>query len=700
MTDDCSVRRDFSSRNSIRMNYGKRLRIGVALLVAVVLSACGGGGGGGGGSANQPPVASFTASPSSGDAPLTVAFDASASSDPDGSIARYDWAFGDGGAATGATAGHVFTTAGTFTVTLTVRDDDGAAANTTRAITVSGGTAPSNVTVSGRVTFERVPFASDPGSTLVVGLNYTATFQAPARQIEVDLLRASDKSVLATTSTDSDGRYAVSAPAGTDVIVRAKALSRMTGTVADPASWDLRVVNNTNGNALYVLDSGSFGTGTADLTRNLVATTGWGGFAGTYTGVRAAAPFAVLETLYSAAQFVIGSGDATVQLASLVAYWSPQNRPSDSFDPATGNIQTTQYWSTNSSGIPPGIYVLGAADNDTDEFDQHVMAHEFQHYLEDALSRTDSVGGPHGLDERLDMRVAFSEGFANAFSAMVLDDPLYRDSFGARQASGFGFDMESGPVSVPGWYNEASIHRIVWDLFDANNGSADGDGTNADDVTIGYGPMLEVFRDELREGVPLTSLFSFITALKERPGVPASAVDARVEAEGVSGSAYGIVSQSMDAYASTETHSSVAPTSTDLVLPVYSAITLNGPAVRVCGDTALTQPDGAVISGTYNSLGNRRFLRFTVPSARTIDIQVSCVSTDPTCQGSPQPDPDVVLTQGSDLSVFGTETGITEQVRTSVNAGEAVLEIYEYSHVDLQDATRRGRTCLTVTITG
>ena len=87
--------------------------------------------------------------------------------------------------------------------------------------------------------------------------------------------------------------------------------------------------------------------------------------------------------------------------------------------------------------------MLGAASNDTDEFDQHVVAHEFHHFLEDAVSRADSVGGTHSLDERLDPRVAFSEGFANAFSAMVLDDPVYRDSFGVAQGEDFSFNMES-----------------------------------------------------------------------------------------------------------------------------------------------------------------------------------------------------------------------------------------------------------------
>jgi len=61
---------------------------------------------------------------------------------------------------------------------------------------------------------------------------------------------------------------------------------------------------------------------------------------------------------------------------------------------------------------------------------------------------------------------------------------------------------------VPGWYSEASIHRIAWDLFDAANDAAD-----SDTVAIGFGPMFNVFRAELRNGVPLTGLFAFITAV-------------------------------------------------------------------------------------------------------------------------------------------------------------------------------------------
>jgi serine protease len=92
----------------------------------------------GAGGGNLAPVASFTATPSSGVAPLTVQFNAAASSDPDGSIAAYSWNFGDGtAAASGVTVTHSYQTAGTRTVTLTVTDNLGATNSTTRQVTVS-----------------------------------------------------------------------------------------------------------------------------------------------------------------------------------------------------------------------------------------------------------------------------------------------------------------------------------------------------------------------------------------------------------------------------------------------------------------------------------------------------------------------------------------------------------------------------------
>jgi hypothetical protein len=84
---------------------------------------------------NHPPVASPTATPSAGNAPLSVQFVANAS-DPDGDILTYSWNFGDGATSTVADPSHTYATRGTFYAWLTVSDGQ-ATASASRTITVS-----------------------------------------------------------------------------------------------------------------------------------------------------------------------------------------------------------------------------------------------------------------------------------------------------------------------------------------------------------------------------------------------------------------------------------------------------------------------------------------------------------------------------------------------------------------------------------
>jgi aryl-phospho-beta-D-glucosidase BglC (GH1 family)/PKD repeat protein len=82
---------------------------------------------------NQPPVASFTAACNG----LVCAFDGRSSSDPDGTVLGWSWAFGDGTTGTGSTVSHTFAAAGAFTVTLTVNDAAGATATRSAVVTVT-----------------------------------------------------------------------------------------------------------------------------------------------------------------------------------------------------------------------------------------------------------------------------------------------------------------------------------------------------------------------------------------------------------------------------------------------------------------------------------------------------------------------------------------------------------------------------------
>ncbi len=85
---------------------------------------------------NRPPTASFTESAEIVYVGEIIYFNASESYDPDGYIIGYFWNFGDGTNATGVTVEHSYGDNGTYIVTLTVTDDDGATANSTSTKTV------------------------------------------------------------------------------------------------------------------------------------------------------------------------------------------------------------------------------------------------------------------------------------------------------------------------------------------------------------------------------------------------------------------------------------------------------------------------------------------------------------------------------------------------------------------------------------
>jgi len=111
------------------------------------------------GAANQPPQAAING-PTSGLTGETLNFSGSNSSDPDGNIVSYDWDFGDGSADNGINVSHIYSTIGSYTVSLTVTDNDGLTAKTTLLVQINE-----------PVPVPELPIAviDDPGSNLVVG---------------------------------------------------------------------------------------------------------------------------------------------------------------------------------------------------------------------------------------------------------------------------------------------------------------------------------------------------------------------------------------------------------------------------------------------------------------------------------------------------------------------------------------------------
>jgi PKD repeat protein len=115
------------------------------------------------------PTASFTATPTSGTAPLTVAFNSTGSTPGDAPITGWSWTFGDSGTSTSQNPSHTYATPGTYTVNLTVTDSNALTdAAPPQTITVSAAPPPGDCDAQ----FEFLP---DTGAINLVTLTPSAT---------------------------------------------------------------------------------------------------------------------------------------------------------------------------------------------------------------------------------------------------------------------------------------------------------------------------------------------------------------------------------------------------------------------------------------------------------------------------------------------------------------------------------------------
>lgn len=87
--------------------------------------------------ANQSPVAVATATPSTTSTKKLITFDGSNSYDPDGTIVKWEWNFGNGVTKSGSIVTNSYSKRGTYTVTLTVTDDKGATGSAAVKVTIT-----------------------------------------------------------------------------------------------------------------------------------------------------------------------------------------------------------------------------------------------------------------------------------------------------------------------------------------------------------------------------------------------------------------------------------------------------------------------------------------------------------------------------------------------------------------------------------
>ncbi|MCO4811091.1 MAG: hypothetical protein KC572_05770 [Gammaproteobacteria bacterium] len=620
---------------------------------------------------------------------VTVNLDGTASSDPDpADTLSYAWnqTAGPNVPLTGSdSAQPSFTspdvTAGspvTLTFELAVNDGTDSATDTVNIVVSEGAT---QVTVAGKIQFEFVP----PNANCR-GLNFNAVQVRPSRGITVQLVDGNnDNNILDTTRTDANGDYAFSnVAANTDVRIRVRAELKRAGA----PGWDVEVRDNVDTSLnppplgqrpLYVVQWAPFNTGGLNISdANFTAETGWGG--SSYTGTRAAAPLAILDQVYTGMQSILAERPSEV-FPPLDMFWSVNNTLTSPLNIDLGELTASFY----STGID-SLFLLGDANVDTEEFDDHVTMHEWGHYFEDNFSRSDSIGGPHTIGQRLDARLAFGEGFATAMAAIVLEEQQYCDTSAPITSAGFGLSTESENRGDQGWMNEMSVATFIYDLWDT-----DVDGT--DNSSIGFGPILDTMIGPQANTNALTTLFSFSTALKSTlAGADLAFVNAQLGRENIERT-------TNDIWGASQNLITTAPNPGRDVLPLYTDMPTSG-TINICTNSDYdTGRNG-------NKLAEHRFLRFVTTSTSRYNITVTATTPTPVTadpDDRDQSDPDIFIWRRGGLVALGN--GPDENVETLTTqllpADTYAVSLQEWRYQDEEGAPPDypEQMCFDVTVT-
>lgn len=293
--------------------------------------------------------------------------------------------------------------------------------------------------ISGQAFYQKIPVTD-------AGLDVGHPAMVPIRNARVEVVDRSLQAIVAVSETDGNGQFQVPVPFEPDLTVRVVSRLRSSG---------LRVADNTNADALYSI--------TADVDARqpspkiVIA-----------DNSRLSGAFNILE-MVQRSNDAVRMADVTVVAPPIAIFWSIRNT-SRGGNIAQGLVGTTYFnYTTNTA------FVLGDRSIDSDEFDDSVIIHEYAHLLAARFSRDDSPGAAHGVGDMLDPRLAWSEGWANFFSGAVRNDAAYRDSMGPNGVNLLKYDLEDNipPGDKPGYWSEASVDTLLWDLYDDHDDTAD-----------------------------------------------------------------------------------------------------------------------------------------------------------------------------------------------------------------------------------
>ncbi len=492
------------------------------------------------------------------------------------------------------------------------------ACNSTDSVTQEEGETSGPLKIIGKIEYERIHPRHNEGSTILDKNNITTE---TAKQIIVKAINRSGQTI-ATTSTDDNGNYSLTnLPENTSLKIRAYA------KMLKANKWDTKVIDNTNGDAQYVLDGSLVSTGTHSTRRNLKA----------LASTKQSPPFAILDSVYLAMKKVL-TADSSVVFPPLKMNWT------------VNNIESGTYYDGNDN-----IMIQGDQKGDSDEYDDHIMIHEWGHYFEAKFSRADSIGGNHTSGDHLDIRLAFGEGWGNAWSAIATDDPIYFDTMGS---NGWNMNIETATHETPGWFSEASIQRILYDLYDSND-----DG--ADTLSLGFKPLYDVLVGPQKTTKAFTSIFSFITELKNKNSSNSGEIDAIVGSEDIA--------SIDDIYGENRVN---IPNSYSI--PLYSELNIGG-SINICTDNTYSTP-----YPYNNKLNNHKYVRFTTNTNKNYTIRVEQ-------NNGFNADPDFIIFKTSPFSNIAESSNQgTEEKELNLITGNYIL--------DVSDARNVSNACFNVSI--
>jgi len=227
-------------------------------------------------SANKPPVAVLSVTPSIGYAPVNVTASTAASSDPDGTIASSAINWGDGTSTSGPSALHVYSTAGTYAVTATVTDNQGATASTTTSVTVQAPQvvikSPVSSGLSASVSVQPLNsplhvvasgFSGFPVTAMQIYVDGTLVYGINASAIDTGLAVAPGAHAFVIKGWDNSGRSFSGSFSATVNAPPVAALSLNTNSVLVGGSITASTAGSTDSDGSIVASSINFGDGTS-----------------------------------------------------------------------------------------------------------------------------------------------------------------------------------------------------------------------------------------------------------------------------------------------------------------------------------------------------------------------------------------------------------------------------------------------------